>query len=321
MEKAFQQRIGYKGDIKSISKIICKDFGIGDFVENKIITTGYEDFNIALKTSKGKYLVKILANFRNLKDCKRYVNILTKSIENGVSTPRLLKSSQGYLHTIKLDGTILRLLVMNFVEGKTFYNPEISLNKNEIKFIAEQAAMINKIKIRPSNYYDNWAITNILKIFKERKNALEDEDIKMIKPILRGFKEVHIKTLPHCFVHGDILKTNTMKDKKDQIWIIDFSVSNYYPRVVEMAVLACNILFNKNSKEESEKNLKIALEEYQKTVPLTKREIAALPICIKAAHAMHIINPLYEKKVKNNTTKENDYWLDQGRSGLKQMMS
>ena len=320
MEKMFQQRIGYNGDIENISHTICKDFKLGSFLENKVIAMGYEDFNMMLKTSKGKYLVKILADFRNMKDCKRYTNVLTKAIENGVSTPKLLKSSQGYLHVIKIGKIRLRLYVMDFIEGRNFYNPELELSEKEIRFVSHQAALINTIKIRPSHFYDSWAIKNILKVFKERQKALEYEDLKMIKPVLKEFKEINIENLPKCFVHGDILKTNLLKDNNGKIQIIDFSVSNYYPRVVEMAVLACNVLFNKNSKKESERNLKIALEEYQKTVHLTEQELKALPVCIKASHAMHIICPLYERKISKNTTKENDYWLDQGRSGLRQML-
>ena len=44
---------------KDISLEICKSYDLGNFKQNKIILVGYEDFNFALETSKGKYLVKV----------------------------------------------------------------------------------------------------------------------------------------------------------------------------------------------------------------------------------------------------------------------
>jgi len=87
-----------------------------------------------------------------------------------------------------------------------------------------------------------------------------------------------------------------------------------------LAVLACNLFFNAKSKEESENNLNIALEEYQKRIPLTDKELVTLPTYIKLAHAMHILCANYEEVAKNNVSEENEYWLQQGRAGLEQML-
>ena len=148
---------------------------------------------------------------------------------------------------------------------------------------------------------------------------LSKKDHKLIDPLLEEFEAIHLGQLPRCFVHGDILTTNTIKDKKGKLWIIDFSVSNYYPRIVELAVLGCNILFNPKNKTKSTKNFETALMEYQKRIPLKKQEIEALPIFLKVAHAMHIICATYEKVVNRNKSKENEYWIEQGRAGLRQL--
>lgn len=136
-------------------------------------------------------------------------------------------------------------------------------------------------------------------------------------PLVHLFKEMKVDELPHCFVHGDIIATNIMMDKDNKIWIIDFAVSNFYPRIQELAVMACNILFDERTKENSERNLKIAMDEYQKHVRLTPRELEILPTYIRLAHAMHILRANYEKVVENNNTEENEYWLNQGRMGLR----
>ena len=123
---------------------------------------------------------------------------------------------------------------------------------------------------------DEWAITNFLKEFKKKKGTLSKEDLELIEPLVKKFKDMKIEELPHCFVHGDIIVTNVMKDSNDKLWIIDFSVSNYYPRIQELAVLACNLFFDEDNKEESDKNMKIALEEYQKKIQILKNQINIL---------------------------------------------
>ncbi len=316
MEEKFKERINYNGDIKDISTQICKDYDLGEFKLNKIILMGYEDFNFVMETSKGKYFVKIFAKFRDIEDCKRYIEVIEKAIESKIATPLLLKSKQGYLYATKINNTKLRLCVSEFIEGKTLFELKEKLNHEEISFIANQASIINSLNLKPKVVYDEWAITNFLKEFKKKSESLSPDDLKIVEPLVKKYKELEIDKLPHCFVHGDIIVTNVMKDDVGNLWIIDFAVSNYYPRIQELAVLACNLFFNEDDKNKSEENLEIALKEYQNIIPLTKAELEALPVYIKLAHAMHLLSANFEKVSKNNNTKENEYWLNQGRIGL-----
>ena len=312
----FFQRINYRGKLEQISLLICKDYNIGKFVSNKLVMAGYEDFNFALETTKGKYFVKVFANNRKQKECERYINIMLKVIEKGIFFPKLYKSSQGYLHTLKVGGSRLRLCVMEYITGESFYflrqKPEI----NEIRAITRQAALINSIKFKPEFIYDSWAITSFLEEFKKKGKYLAKEDLKNINPLVAESKKIMARRLPRCFVHGDMIVTNLMKDKKGKIWIIDFAVANHYPRVQELAILASNVLFDEKDKGKTKRNLEIALEKYQKIIKLTPQELKALPTYIKLAHAMFVLCANYEKMVENNSSEENEYWLAQGRAGL-----
>lgn len=314
--KKFFQRINYKGKIDDISLAICKDFQIGDFISNKLVPIGYEDFNFTLKTTRGRYFVKIFSNFRTDNDCRRYVEVMLRAIETEVSFPKLFKSKQNHLYTTIVNNANLRICVMEYIDGESYYFLKQKPNMGEIKTLAHQAALINSIEIKPKFIYDQWAIVNFLNEFQKKGKHLSQQDLKIIEPLVKKFKDIDIGKLPHCFVHGDIIVTNVMKDKNGKIWIIDFAVSNYYPRIQELAVLACNMLFDENDKSKSENNLKIALEEYQKTITLTSKELEVLSIYVKLAHAMHLLSANYEKTVKKNNSEENEYWLNQGRSGL-----
>lgn len=319
MEIKIKHRIGFLGDLEEISKFICKNFKIGEFINNKIIPIGYEDFNFSLTTSNGKFFVKIYATSKTLAECKRNTTILIKLLEQGVSIPKLYESEQGFLHILKIKNSTLRICVMDLVDGKDFFTSKNLITRKDMRSISHQAALINSINIKPKKIYDSWAVTNFSKEFKKKSQYLDSEDLRLIKPLLKKFQDMKISTLPHCFAHGDIIRTNVIKDKNGKIWIVDFSVSNVYPRIQELAVLSCDILFNKYNKKESEQNVKFALKEYRKIIKLTSRELEVLPNYIKLAHAMHVLSATYEKKVNKNKSKENEYFLTIGKAGLRQI--
>lgn len=320
VEGKYNSRINYHGKLEDISRTMCKNLDIGDFVANELILTGYEDYNFILETTKNKYFVKIFARFRTMKDCERYLNVMINVIRSKIKTPKLIQSKSSFLKTLEVNNAHLRFCLLEYLNGKDLFNLNETLDINEIKWVVQQATMINSADIKPSFIYDSWAITNFKKEFEKKAKYLSLDDLSMLQPLIKEFDHLKIHELPHCFVHGDLVSTNIMKDDNDELWVIDFSVSNYYPRIQELSVLASDILFDPKSKTESEKRLKIALQEYQKKIPLTKMELNALPIYIKIAFAMHILLTNYEKIVNNNTSRETEHFLQLGRIGLKHMI-
>jgi len=206
---------------------------------------------------------------------------------------------------------------MQYINGKSFYELGEAPGTDEMRFFAGQAAIINNLDIEPRDIYDSWAIVNFLTEFEKNRQHLPPEDLRMINTVAEKFANVQVQALPHCLVHGDIIKTNTMKDTEGKVYVLDFSVSNHYPRIQELAVLFCNLLFDENNPETFDEYYKLGLEEYQKHIAFTSEELAALPVFVQAAHAMHVICPIRERVVNGNDTTENEYWLNLGRVGLK----
>lgn len=312
----FQQRIGYHGDIKILLFRICKDFRIGKYISHKIVPFGYEDFNLILTTNKGNYFVKIFATFRDDKECKRYVDVIEKVLQMGVSHPALFNSPQGFFYQTKISGIKIRLCIMQNIEGDLFYDLKVTPSREEMIFLIKQAALINKIEMKPSFIYDNWAITNFLEQYEKKKKYLSKDNYDLITPLVTIYKSLAIPSLPYCFVHGDIIKTNVIKDKKNNIYILDFAVSNYYPRIQELAVLLCDLFFDPDKKESFPGIYRFVLNEYQKYIKLTPEEVMKLPQYIKLAHAMHVLCATFEKAVNHNMSAENEYFLNIGKIGL-----
>jgi len=313
----FQKRIQYRGNLKVLFKKVCTDYNLGTYSSHDIITVGYEDLNIILTTDKDKYFIKVFADFRTVEDCKRYVEIMQKAIEAGVQHPTLYKSQQGYLYEASIDSTNVRLCVLQFVEGQSFYSLQEQPTIDELRVLSQQAAIINQMEVKPEPVYDSWAVVNFVSEFDKKKQYLSEEDLAMVEPLVEQFRSIDLEKLPHCFVHGDIIKTNVMRSTEGKLYILDFSVANYYPRIQELAVLFCDLFFNEKDPNNFKECYELGKSEYQKYVKLTDEEIKLLPLYVKAAHAMHIICPNFEREVNENNSKENDLWLELGRLGLK----
>lgn len=58
MEQEFKDRINLNTDLSTISRVICNEYDLGEYISNTIITVGYEDFNYILETTTGKYFIK-----------------------------------------------------------------------------------------------------------------------------------------------------------------------------------------------------------------------------------------------------------------------
>jgi Ser/Thr protein kinase RdoA (MazF antagonist) len=312
----FQERINYRGDLTLILIQICKDFNLGSFYKFTVVTVGYEDLNIILYTSQGKFFVKIFSSFRDEYECTQYVNIMEEAVNAGVAHPKLYLSKQGYLDKIGLENDKIFLCVMEYIQGENFQQLNKKPTYEEGKHIIREAARINSISLHPKPVYDSWAIPNFLKEYEDKNHVLSDEFNKLLLPLIPIYKSIDFENLPHCFIHGDIIATNIMLDKKGNINIIDFAVANYYPRIQEIAVLLCDLFFTQDNPGFLQKNFHFVLNTYQKYIPLKSTEIKSLPNYVKLAHGMHLLRANYEKIVNKNISSENEYFLKIGRLGL-----
>lgn len=313
----FQKRIEVGGDITPVLRPVCLDYDFGQYQKHQVVPVGYEDFNVIVTTEKGKYFLKFFATFRNDSECRKYVDLMLKVIEVGVRHPKLHKSSQGYLYQKSFGSAKVRSCAMEFIDGQSLYDTNAKVSQDEARFLVHQAALINQLQIAPRKIYDSWATVNFLKEYQEKKQFLDSEDDQLIAPLVKQFGRLEIAKLPHCLVHGDIIKTNVMKNKAGEMYIIDFSVSNFYPRIQELAVLLCNILFDEDNPQTFPGVYSSALREYQRYIKLTDAELTALPLFVHVAHAMHVLCATYEKKEKGNDSPENEYWIKMGQRGLR----
>ena len=215
----------------------------------------------------------------------------------------------------------VKLVVMDFIQGRTYLDNDIPVTGIDLTKIVDQAVKINRITYRPDYLSDSWAIPNIHVMYKSVQDFLSSEDKSLINQVLQKYRKIDVSKLPHSFVHGDIIKGNVIKADDGSIYIIDFSVANWYPRIQEIAVIASSLLGGYDDSISLQDRIDKIVAIYEKNTKLDDYEHSALHSYALAALAMELMGAIQEKHLKHSESPENDYWLELGREGLKRELA
>ena len=311
-------RLTYTGDLEPVIDRLCAAYGVGTPANSSVVEVGYEDCNVVVETDQDKYLAKMFAKTRTAEDIERYTTTMQKVIEVGVHHPELLTTSSG---EVAYTDSGITLVLMRFVEGQTFFELDRAPDADERKAVLEQAAKVNQIDYKPSYLFDSWAIPNIRAMFDKVRQFVEPDDLKLVQQAMAQYAAIPVEDLPHSFVHGDFTKTNVLKGNDGKVYILDFSVANWYPRIQELAVIAANLLHDGSDSGSLEDRCSQVADEYSQFNALTAEERQHLPAYALAGIAMEFMGAHQEKHINGNDTDETDYWLNLGRQGLRTALS
>lgn len=309
-------RLNYSGDLQPLVGQICDAYGLGKFSKFTIIEVGYEDCNVVIETEQKKFLAKMFSKSRTPDDIKRYTKIMQKVVDEGVNHPELMSTTNSE-RVYTQSG--VSLVLMKYVDGKTFLELDRAPNEEERQAVVEQAAKVNNIDHHPPYLSDSWAIPNIEAMFDRVKSYIQKDDLQLVEQVIKRYKQIPVDDLPHCFVHGDFTKANVLKADNGKIYILDFSVANWYPRIQELAVIAANLLHENNSSLVD--RCKQIANDYSAISHLTDKEQLHLSDYALAGIAMEFMGSHQERYINGNDTEETEYWLNLGRSGLRRALT
>lgn len=310
----FYERIHNITDIKLVAEKICKQYKLGKLIEQKHIAIGYEDFNMIINTSTGKYFVKILNKSRPKSEQNRLVSIIEKAVAVNVKVPKIYKVNGESIFELKINTNILNIIVMDYIDGINMLLLNRDFNENEICSVAQEMAKINNIDFQVEPYYDEWTITNFECEYNKKVDRIENRDRELIAKVYEDMKYIDFTKLKMSYIHGDIIKSNLILDTNHQIWVIDFSVLNYLPRIIELAVAMFGICLT-NNRATTIANINLLINEYNKYNELDDYEIKNLPIIFNAISAMNVLQTSFIKNT-DETFEENEHWLLEGRKGI-----
>lgn len=311
-----EERIDYTGSLEPVLGRAAEAYGLGDFQGYATILVGYEDFNARMQTNQGDYFVKIFASRRESVEITRYEKIMQAVVAGEVNCPELHNIGNSLVY--RDNESDLEMVVMDFIPGRTFYELQRSPDDAELQQVLEQAVRIQSVAHHPEFLFDSWAITNLAKdSYEPVQEHMTPEDITTLERIIDELGAIKSSTLPHALVHGDITKSNTLAGNDGNMYILDFSVANWYPRIQELAVIVGNLLNDTARSETFLQILEKVVSGYvQAGGQLNEAEAYALPVYTRAAYAAEFVGALREKHLNGNDSAETDYWMEMGRLGL-----
>lgn len=311
-------RLSYSGNLRPVIERLSTAYSIGETRDFSVIGVGYEDCNVIVETEDGKFVAKIFQKERKPEDITRYSTIMGLAIESGVNHPPLLKTQSGDVVHRDTQANGLSLVLMKFIDGRTFYELKRAPDDNERQAVLEQAIKVNQIDYHPSPIYDSWAIPNIQDMYDRVKQYMQQDGLGLVEQVIAKYKEIPVDKLPHCFVHGDFTKTNIIKGADGKIYVLDFSVANWYPRIQELAVISANLLYDPDKSVSLLERTELVADEYSNLNPLTTEERQHLYSYSLAGVAMEYMGAHQEKYKNGNDNEETENWFTLGRDGLRE---
>jgi len=301
-------------------KKIAKDYGLGSVKKYRQIHEGFEDYNVKLETTSGIYLVKLFSQFKSFRHVKDNVKGLATFVKAGVRVPKLLKSKKGdLLYYYETEEAMALGCVMEYFKGKSFFKSKKEPALDEMKNIVSDIVKINTVKFKPKGIYDVWVVQNLVPEFEKKQRFLAKADRKLMKTVVEKVKRINCAKCTKGTIHGDIQRSNVLKNSRGDIRVIDFSVMEYNAVSIELATYLA--LFCINPKQTSRKDaLDIytqILREYSKHKKISKYDLKVIPTLMLGTYAANCLAASYELRGKENDTDETHYWIDLGSGGMR----
>ena len=313
-------RLNFSGEIEPVIDRLALAYGIGKPRSFSPIGIGYEDCNVIVETGKGKYVAKMFEKERTSEDIANYGQMMEKVMEAGVTHPRILRSQDGEIIYSDSEAKGISLILMEFIEGKTYFELG-SPTDDDLSKIAEQAARINRIDYQPSRVVDSWSIPRIHEMFERVREFIQPEDLRFVRRAIELYDQIPIDNLPMAFVHGDFTKGNVLKSENGDIYVLDFSVAFWYPRIQELGVFSASLMHNLGVRRSLRERTEQIASEYNRFNPLVSKEREYLYDYALADYVAKFMGVHQEKFINGDDNAENRLWFDLGREGLRKELT
>jgi len=299
-----------------LAREICNIYPIGSYICSEIIKNGYEDFNATITTATGKYFAKIFNDNKNDNIALECIRKTDVARQTNIAIPKIYRNiNNEAMSIIQLGSSRFRVALIEYIDGDNFYNLGIYPSEDELDILIDVAHKLTKVNYKPSFFYDEWAIPNFSNELYQKRKFLTAQQLSLIEPINTKFEKFDFDLLPKSFTHGDMTRTNIIKDKKGNLWLIDFSVSNYMARIIEIIIICAELALINDNEYDSIKRVRYCFETWCQKVNATDIEKKSFPLLFSVASAINIMNPQAEIQQGNDSI-ENIEQMQKGMWGL-----
>lgn len=304
------KRIGQEIDIEKLSKEICISYQFGQYNRYELIFVGIDDLSYYLYTSNGRYLVKIMNKEKTKEDISEFVQKNMIINKNYVHAPKIILHNEEAIFTYNINDLQINLIVMECIDGMDLYSINKVITKEDIDKLVDMVVTFHKIEEKIEiNDYDEYCFMKIKYDYEKTEKYLPKDIKTQIEEVIKEFEKIELGKLPKCFIHGDLISTNIMKDKNNQLWLIDFYESGVGIRILDIVKILNSVIYNYQYEDETNKLEEHFLHRYEEEMPLTEYELKVLPVLRKADALVGIMLETYDA-LRGRDNVENQYWLE-----------
>lgn len=310
----FLFRVDVAGTLENLLARVVIDFRLGSIQSHKLLSDGYQELNVLITTNNGRFVVKIFSKEKTLQRIQDNVWGYCTFREEGVPLPVLRKTTSGkYIFSTKGRRRMTYLIIMEYYDGSYLYPRNAT--DNDICLLTDYMASIHSYTKRIHRYYDTMGIVNLVSQYNKFKSYLPPDLQVLVKPVVKEFSSLHLKELPHSIIHGTFEPGNILKNSCGELCLLDLGCMDYNASIVDIATFLANYTIDFSPDEKQKRTVKI-LTIYQKILPLTKQELHALPILVRAQYATILIRTNYYIQKKHDQSQQTKEWFSFGRRGL-----
>ncbi|MDF2856114.1 MAG: putative homoserine kinase type (protein kinase fold)-like protein [Neobacillus sp.] len=279
-----QQRRIYKsigsskgGEALEDLKRVCRKFMIGELLEvEDLLSGGYVNANLKIRTSKGKFVVRILLKESEKVRLQYAYSIASKLVEEGVPALLPLLTTGGLPYTRYKEFVVQ---TTPYVEATFFqWIPEQAFSSGKMLRQVHETLRSVKESPKPTGMYQYYQLdpSTIMNELKKDGHILPSHEGTAIDDFYRLLNHPIIDTskLPQTIIHGDWNPYNQLYNENDEVCcFMDFDTLQRGVRVFDVAYALYFFLI-----QQCDEN--VSLQFLKGYGGLTKQEIHLLPYLI-----------------------------------------
>jgi Ser/Thr protein kinase RdoA (MazF antagonist) len=258
-------------------KRVCRKFGIGELQEvEDLLSGGYVNANLKIRTSKGKFVVRIFLREVEKSRLQYAFSIASKLVEEGVPALLPLLTTGGLSYSRYKEYVVQ---ITPFVDASGFqWTTEQAFSSGKMLRKMHETLTSVKESPKPTGMYQYYHLdpSTIIKVLKKDGHTLPSHEGTAIDDFYRLLDHPVIDTykLPQTIIHGDWNPSNQLYNENDEVCsFMDFDALQRGIRIFDVAYALYFFLIQQCNENVSSQFLK----GYG---GLTKQEILLLPYLI-----------------------------------------
>lgn len=258
---------------------------IGKIENTTPINEGYEDANIILNTSNGKYVLKIFLAGRELENINSYVKILKECRGIGVQTTEILTDFNGGLGIFD-DGEIKTYyIITNFFDGNNFQNTTPTIK--DIRNVTEYVAKLNTLNFEVGSGYDSWGIKAFPEEYKNKSGQLTPAQNLCVKKVYLDYMKLDMNRFSKSVIHSDMQRKHVIKNTSGEYCILDFGCMAHDYKVIELATYLAWFCLQEDTWKDKDAIFSEVLKIYNAVHNLSVPEVLSLKLLIKVSYSAY----------------------------------